>query len=267
MAKILVIDDDGVARDALEVFLTRDGHQVLTAADGSNGVQVFKQNAPDLIVLDRDLPLLTGSAVLKKIRETTGVTPVVMLSGYDAPEDAAKYLRSGATAFLSKKDGLLKALNEIDRILGVRKRTPSPAAPRPAPPPAPPAGHKGLVLMADDDAALADTVKRFLASCGYEVILAGDGWRALDSARARRPDAVLLDIGMPGMDGVEILRHLVPEMPGTGFIMLSGNEDENVAKACLKIGALAYLSKPADLVKLESLISSCMLKADPAANA
>lgn len=267
MAKILVIDDDGVARDALEVFLTRDGHQVLTAADGSSGVQIFKQNAPDLIVLDRDLPLLTGSAVLKKIRETAAATPVVMLSGYDAPEDAARYLSSGATAFLSKKDGLLKALNEIDRILGVRKRTPAPAAPRPARPPAPPAGNKGLVLVADDDAAMADAVKRFLVSYGYEVILAGDGWRALDSARARRPNAVLLDIGMPGMDGVEVLRHLVPEMPGTGFIMLSGNEDENVAKACLKIGALAYLSKPADLVKLESLIRSCILKADPAANA
>ncbi|MBI4350293.1 MAG: response regulator [Elusimicrobia bacterium] len=255
MARILIIDDDAFARDALEVFRTRDGHKVLTAADGDSGARLFKRNAPDLVVLDKDLPGMTGPAALEEIRGSSGTVPVVLLSGRDAPGDAAKYLRSGATVFLSKKDGLLNALNEIDRLLGVKKRTPPPAAARPAPAPAPAAGSKGLVLVADDDAALAGAASRFLASRGYEVLQAGDGGRAVELARARRPDAVVLDITMPGKDGVEVLRELAPELPGTGFIMLSGNEDGNVAPACLKIGASNYLNKPADLVLLESLIS------------
>lgn len=258
MAKILIIDDDGVARDALEIFLARDGHLVETAADGGNGVQVFKQNAPDLVVLDRDLPVMTGSAVLIKIREVSATTPVVMLTGYDKPEDADKYLRAGATAFLSKKDGLLNALNEIDHILGLRKKISTPAVHRTAPAAAPAAGH-GLVLVVDDDAAMANAVVRYLASLGYEVLQAGDGERAVQLARARQPDIVLLDITMPGKDGVEVLRELVPELPHTGFIMLTGNEDEKVAQACLKIGALDYLSKPADMATLGDLIKGWIL--------
>lgn len=258
MAKILIIDDDGVVRDALAIFLKRDGHQVITAADGGNGTQAFKQNAPDLVVLDRDLPIMTGSAVLKKIREVSGTVPVIMLTGHDAPEDAAEYLRSGATAFLSKKDGLLNALNEIDRVLGIKRKAP-PAAARPAPAPAPETKSKGLVLVVDDDAAMTQAVSRFLVSRGYETIQAGDGGRGIELARSRRPAIVLLDITMPGKDGVAVLRELVPEMPGTGFIMLSGNEDETVARACRKIGALAYINKPADMETLENLIRAWII--------
>jgi len=53
---------------------------------------------------------------------------------------------------------------------------------------------------------------------------------ALELARARRPDIVLLDIYMPGKNGVEVLKELAPEMPKTGFIMITGNEDEEVAR-------------------------------------
>jgi DNA-binding response OmpR family regulator len=146
MSRVLIIDDDGVVRDALVIFLTRDGHLVTTAADGANGLQVFKQNAPDLVVLDRDLPFMTGSAVLKKIREVSATVPVVMLTGHDAPEDAEKYLRFGATAFLSKKDGLLNALNEIDRVLGIRKRLSQQAVPQHAPAAIAATGDKKLAL-------------------------------------------------------------------------------------------------------------------------
>lgn len=259
MAKILIVDDDAVLRDALEIFLTRDGHLVATAADGGAGVQAFMRNVPDLVVLDRDLPVLTGSGVLKKIRELSPATPVVILTGYDAPETAAKYLRAGATAFLSKKAGLLDVLNEIDRLLGLRKRLSPPASPRPAPTAAPAAGRKGLVLVADDDAAMANAVVRFLVSSGYECLQAGDGERAVELARAYRPDIVLLDIAMPGKDGVEVLRELVPELPYTGFIMLTGNEDKKVAQACLKIGALNFLAKPADMATLGDLIRGWIL--------
>ena len=175
MARILIIDDDAIIRDAFEAFLTRDGHKVLTAADGKGGTWIFKQNAPDLVVLDRDLPVMTGSAVLEEIRGISNTVPVVMLSGHDAPGDAARSPRSGATAFLSKKNGLLSALNEIDRLLGVKKRTPLPAVIRSALPPAPAAGSKGLVLVADDDAALTRVASRFLISRGYEVLKAVDG--------------------------------------------------------------------------------------------
>lgn len=267
MARILLIDDDGVVRDALEVFLTRAGHAVTTAQDGGSGVAAFKRAAPDLVVLDRDLPVLSGSGVLRKIRELSPGVPVIMLTGYDAASDADKYLESGARSFLSKKDGLLNVLDEIDRVLGAGgARAPSaprpdPApAPRPAPAPAPAqASGKGLVLVIDDDVVLSEALRRVLSSYGYEVLTAADGDSGAALARARRPQVVLLDIAMPRKDGVEVLRELAPEMPKTGFIMLSGSEDDQVAKACLKIGAFDYLSKPPNMGALETVIRACLL--------
>lgn len=118
MAKILIIDDNGIVSDALTVFLTRAGHEVQSAADGLSGLRVFKSSQPDLVVLDRDLPGLRGSEVLAKIRETDTLTKVLILTGFDAPEDMEQYLKSGATAFLSKGDGLSNVLVEIDVLLG-----------------------------------------------------------------------------------------------------------------------------------------------------
>lgn len=257
MSKILVIDDDGVVRDALEVFLTRDGHEVTTAGDGANGLQAFKQVSPDLVVMDRDMPVMTGSETLRRIRALSASVPVIMLTGHDSPEGKEKYLSAGATAFLSKKDGLLNALNEVDLVLGLKKGPRPSAGARPAgaaPVPAPAAPGR-LALVVDDDASMGAAVARFLSSRGFETMRAEDGASAVSMALAMRPAAVVLDVVMPGKDGVDVLRELAPELPGTVFVMLSGNEDETVARACLRIGAAGYMLKPPDMERLSGLLA------------
>lgn len=263
MAKILVIDDDGIVRDALFVFLTRAGHEVFTAADGANGVQVFKAARPDLVVLDRDLPILSGSGVFDKIREVSKSAPILILSGYNDPEEVGAYLRSGAAAFLPKSEGLSPVLAEIDRLLGTPAKAEAPApkaavAPAAAPAAAP-GRSAGLVLIADDDQETRNILRRFLSSLSYEIIEAKDGLEALGFARARKPDIVLLDISMPQKDGIEVLKELAPELPGTGFMMITGNEDEALARRCLDFGAFDYVSKPLNLESLGDIVKARML--------
>jgi len=250
MAKILIIDDDGIVRDALTVFLSRAGHQVHTASDGGNPT--------DLVILDRDLPVMTGSVVLQKIREISKQTPVIILTGFDAPEDAEAYLRDGAASFLSKGDGLSNVLSEVDRVLGVKKTAAQPierrrSESRTAGP------RKGLLLVADDDQAILNVLSRFLTAEGYEVLLAADGEAAMELARAQKPDIALLDIFMPGKDGLTVLRELTEELPGTGVLMITGNEDEEVAKACLNSGAFDYIQKPISLEVLGNIIKARLL--------
>jgi len=260
MAKILIIDDDGIVRDALTVFLSRAGHQAFTASDGGNGVLAFKSGLPDLVILDRDLPVMTGSAVLAKIREISKSIPVIILTGYDAPEDAEAYLRDGAASFLSKADGLSNVLNEVDRVLGIKKKSAEPAIERRlSPAPAARGQAKGVVLIADDDVQILNILSRFLGSLGYEVLLAEDGAKAVELARSGLPDIVLLDLFMPAKDGLQVLTELFPEMPGAGFMMITGNEDEEVARACLRAGAFDYVSKPLNLASLENSIRARLL--------
>lgn len=266
MAKILVIDDDGIVRDALSVFLTRAGHEVLTAADGANGVQVFKAALPDLVVLDRDLPILSGSGVFDKIREVSKAVPILILSGYNDPEEVGAYLRSGAAAFLPKSEGLSPVLAEIDRLLGAPGKAAAPGqkaakpAPEPAAGPETRAAEPGrLILIADDDKETRNILRRFLSSLSYEILEAKDGLEALGLARARKPDIILLDISMPEKDGIEVLKELAPELPGTGFMMITGNEDEDLARSCLDFGAFDYVSKPLNLESLGGIVKARML--------
>lgn len=254
MAKILIIDDDGIVRDSLTVFLIREGHEVMSAGDGANGLLLFKNALPDLVILDRDLPGISGSVVFGKIRDISKAIPVMILTGHDAPEDAEAYLAGGAACFLSKGDGLSNVLAEIGRLLGTPAHPGAarPAAGRKAAAPLP--GNGALILVADDDTAINRVLYKFLSDAGYRVITAHDGLSAEKMARERKPAIILLDIYMPGKDGLEVLRTLAPEMPGAGIIMITGNEDECVARDCLRLGAFDYVSKPINLEALAERI-------------
>jgi len=116
-----------------------------------------------------------------------------------------------------------------------------------------------LVLVAEDDVPMRIVLVRFLSSLGYAVIEAADGCAAISIARGRAPDIVLLDISMPGKDGVEVLKELSPVLPNTGFIMVTGNEDEGVALSCLRSGAFDYVLKPVDMDCLAHSIKNWLL--------
>lgn len=118
---------------------------------------------------------------------------------------------------------------------------------------------RGLVLVAEDDVKMREALSRFLSLQGYEVIEAADGREAVSLARGRAPDIVLLDIAMPGKNGLEVLKELVPEMPATGFIMVTGNEDEELARSCLRLGAFDYVPKPVDMEVLAHSIRARFL--------
>jgi DNA-binding response OmpR family regulator len=250
MARILIIDDDGIARDALGAFLIRMGHEADAASDGANGLAMFKSLSPDLVILDRELPFLSGSQVLAKIREASPSAPVIILTGYDAPEDEARYLAGGATRFLSKSFGLSPVLKAVEELLG-----PAPAASGPAP------SAKRRLLVADDDESIRALLKRFLSSEGYEVALAADGGEAVSLASSFRPDITLLDIYMPVKNGVEVLEELLAADPAASVMMITGNQDEEVARRCLELGAFDYIAKPIKLDMLSVSLKARLLSA------
>lgn len=260
MKSVLVIDDDRIVRDALKSLLSRAGYRVLTAADGANGVLLYRNSKPDLVILDRNLPFMSGSHVFDNIRKISQDIPVIVLSGYNDPEEVDAYLRCGAAAFLSKGLGLSPVLEEVDRLLGgVNERSENGGGcdiPCPVPKPA---VNRPLILIADDDPATRRILSRVSSLLSCETIEAEDGNKAVELARSRRPDIVLLDIAMPGKSGIEVLKELAPEMPGTGFMMISGGGDEEIAAASLEQGAFDYVPKPINLATVGTVIRARLL--------
>ena len=103
-------------------------------------------------------------------------------------------------------------------------------------------GHK--ILVVDDEIAVCKELKKFLKFKGFSVVEAYDGDQALEAYRDEKPDIVLLDVRMPGKDGLETLRELKALDPEASVIMVTAVHEEDIAKQAMTEGAFDYITKP-----------------------
>ncbi len=243
MAKILIIDDNGIVREALENFLSGKGYEVSSSADGAAGLAVFKDLNPDLVILDRNIPNMSGSEVFAQIKKLSPEVPIIILTAYDSFSATERYLKDGAAAFISKAEGISPVIGEVEKILGSDAvKTDS----------------SEKILIVDDEESIVRMLKRFLLIKGFEVFEAFDGPQAIDIYKKKKPDIVLLDIALPGKNGLEVLEALKSCDADVSVIMVTGNEDAELGRRCLKNGAADYISKPINLAVLERSVKAIL---------
>jgi two-component system response regulator ResD len=109
-------------------------------------------------------------------------------------------------------------------------------------------GDERCVLVVDDDAVLRRVVRAVLEADGFRVLEAHDGQQGLEIAAAERPPVVILDVMMPGLDGVEVCRRL--DHRSTKVLMLTALGDVTTEVASLEAGARGYLTKPFSSMEL-----------------
>ena len=107
--------------------------------------------------------------------------------------------------------------------------------------------RKGKVLIVDDDPSIQRLLMQKLASEGYYCVVASDGEQAISEAERHTFAVVLLDIRLPGISGLEVLRYLIHMQPMVCVIMISGHGDLPIAVESMKLGAFDYISKPFDM--------------------
>ena len=112
------------------------------------------------------------------------------------------------------------------------------------------------VLVVDDEPLFCEMVRRFLEGRGYSVVEAYDGDQALVVYDQARPDVILLDVRMPGKDGLQVLRELKVIDPAASVIMVAAVRDEELARMARAEGALEYITKPVDLDYLDTVIAT-----------
>ncbi|MGH2528156.1 MAG: response regulator transcription factor [Actinomycetota bacterium] len=106
------------------------------------------------------------------------------------------------------------------------------------------------VLLVDDERRIVSFVSRALSAEGFQVDSALDGIRGLELARTGRYELVVLDLLLPGQDGVSVLQHLMESRPDQRVLVLSALSDVNSKVRCLQLGASDYLPKPFSLAEL-----------------
>ena len=107
------------------------------------------------------------------------------------------------------------------------------------------------VLVVDDEEGIRQALSRFLSRLGYKVRAAASATEALEHLAASHPQAMLCDIRMPAMSGIELLPKVLAQDPDLAIVMLTAIDEPRTAIECLKLGAFDYLIKPVDLEELE----------------
>jgi DNA-binding response OmpR family regulator len=128
------------------------------------------------------------------------------------------------------------------------------------------AEHRGSILVVDDEPRMAQLLAEYLVEHGYRVVVAHSGIEALTKLDLEKPSVVLLDVRMPGMDGVEVLRRIRSFDQQVGILMISANDDVELAKQTVEMGAFDYTLKPVDFAYLSRAVEK-MLAQVPAAPA
>jgi two-component system, OmpR family, response regulator ResD len=123
---------------------------------------------------------------------------------------------------------------------------------------------KGSVLVVDDEATIVEIVSRYLERAGFEVQGAGDGIEALRLAGLHAPDLVVLDVMLPGLDGIEVMRRL-QERPGgrTAVILLTARGEESDRLTGLRTGADDYVVKPFSPKELVARVEAVLRRVSP----
>jgi two-component system response regulator (stage 0 sporulation protein F) len=117
----------------------------------------------------------------------------------------------------------------------------------------------GRILIVDDEAPVREVLNDYFVERGYVVFMASNGEEALAAFTREGPDVVLLDVRMPGIDGMQVLKRLREADPDVPVIMVTANEDLETARETLSIGAFDYVAKPFDFEHLNRTVVAAIV--------
>jgi len=247
--EILAIDDDNDFLSIITETLGKQGFAVRTARSAAVGLQMAQERTPKLILLDIRLPDRDGLDLLHSLKETpsTKNVPILVCSVVD---ERIEGLRLGAVEYLVKPIDRGRLVEAAMRALG---RTPSSISGR--------FDISPRILVVDDEEEVCQLLGRALRVNGFKVDMAKNGTEAIESALARRPDLVLLDLVLPDISGWDVVRRLrASGGKPVPILVLSGHSSPGDEDEARRLGVNALLAKPVDmnriLERIKELLSS-----------
>ena len=258
---VLIVDDEEELRSVLTEFLQGQGLDVIQAANGLEALLQVKRARPGTVILDITMPRLGGLDALKRIRAFDPSITAIILTGIVDDALRRQALALGARSVFVKP----VALADLWRAVGGADTTPlAPTEHQESSPWSPPSagpvtGPIARILVIDDDAGLREALGEFLSTRGYATRLAVDGVGGMAAVMEDAPDVVLLDIEMPGLNGVAALNAIRAMAPDLKVIMVSGTTDTDLSKRALAAGAFDYVTKPIDFAYLTQSLETAVM--------
>ncbi|KLD62561.1 response regulator [Dyella japonica] len=202
---ILIIEDDPVFARILADMVRRKGYRVLAAADGESGLQLAAKHSPTGILLDVMLPGMDGWTVIERLKENAATrhVPVHFISAVD---EANRGRDLGAVGFLTKPVSREAIGEAFDRLLHFAE------------------GRMRHLLIVDDDADSRAAMRTLLRNDDVSIEEAGSAEEALERMHGTTYDCIVLDLGLPGISGIELLEQLAAAGSIPPVVVYSGRE-------------------------------------------
>jgi two-component system sensor histidine kinase/response regulator len=260
VARVLVIEDEANNLDVAQRIIRAAGHEALIAMDGQSGLDIARAERPDAILVDLLLPGVDGWTVTRLLREEAWAAriPIIAVSALAMQQDRQRAIDAGCDDFVSKpyapaelRAVLARFLPENAPLVVGTRRTDAVAAH---------VERLGTVLAVDDEPANLDLISRRLAALGCTVLRATNGEQALAIADRDRPDLVLLDVMMPGIDGWETCRRLKANERTSAIPVIfvtAADQTQDVVKG-FEAGGVDYIAKPVEALELAARVRSTL---------
>lgn len=254
MALILIANADHKFSDILRRVLHSYGWEGVMARTGEEALRLFHERSPALVLLDLGLLGKPGLEVLTEIRSQAPHLPVVICGGESSLDIEDRVRQLGVSDVLRRGLRMDIIMQAVQSALSIASHPGHSVLPLAAP-----SNNKGnapaSILIVDDEPEIGLMVGEFLRRRGYQTQTAVNGEQALGLIRANAPDLVLLDIYMPGINGIEVLRRIQQTNPSIGVIMLTASQEDALLQTALDIGAFDVLCKPVNLDQLELAVT------------
>lgn len=248
---VVVMDHNLTRRQSLYQILTDVNYRVTTVPSAHELVDCLKRERPHCVLVATGESNEDASLTLRHLRDVDQQLKVVLL----VPPVQVESL-----GLANRSDGRLTILNAamdqrdlIRSLLGVLKEREIERIDTVT------GAFRGHILVIEDEQRIAQMLSDYLQRRGYKVTTINNGEEALLQLQLVKPRIVILDILLPGMDGLLTLQQIKAKAPGVSVIVSSGFEDPDLMEQAEALGACAYLVKPFNLAKLEAAILSSTL--------
>ena len=245
-AKILVVDDNPTNLKLVSDVLEFEGYDILKAVDAEEAQVVLAASLPDLILMDIALPGMDGLTLTRKLKaeERTRGIRIVALTAFAMRGDDQKALDAGCDGYITKPIDTRKLSDQVALFLarasGQSRRS------------------RIQILVIEDHAVDLKLAELVLSTDGHNVSTAEAAEKAFAAIREARPQLILLDLDLPGMDGFAIARKLKgdPDTRDIHIVAVTCYPEQYPKAAALAAGCDAYLLKPINTRKLSDQLNA-----------
>lgn len=248
--KILLVEDEFYLAELYKMKFEHEGYTVVWAPDGEEGLAMAKKEQPDLVLLDIIMPRLNGYEVLNALRsdEATKHLKIFMLSNLGQNDEIKSALSKGADGYFVKANltpgqlcghiSKIFAGGQMEDKKGLTMHKEEKAIPKKD-------SRDQHVLLIEDQAEIADMYKMRLENDGFDVLVANNGAWGLKLAQEKKFDIIVMDVMMPAMSGLDMLKKLKIESANkeTPVIVLSNSVQDKDIDEAKATGAVDYLLK------------------------